>query len=74
MTYTKEQIEAQQDFLESKCDMFTSADFQYYAESTGKGIEWIMANAKFDDSEGMYGNCLSNAIIDNDSNLAEFLI
>ena len=71
---TNEQAEKLQEFLESKCDMFSSADWFYYAEVTGKSLEWLKDNASYSDSLGMYGTMLNNAIIDNDFELAEFYI
>lgn len=71
---TKKQQEKIDEFLDSKCDMFSSADFQYYAEVTGKGIDWIRENAKYYSDSGIYGNCLENALIDGDFELAEMLI
>ena len=70
---TTEQREAITEFLESKCDSFSSADFQYYAEVTGKGIDWVRANAKYYDDNGILGTCLDNALIDGDFELAEML-
>jgi hypothetical protein len=68
---TEEQIEKTEEFLRSKCDMFSSADFDYYAEVTGKGIEWVRENASYHSELGMYGTCLENALIDGDFDLAE---
>jgi len=71
--FTEEQLEKQREFLESKCDLFDSADFQYYAEATGRGIDWVMANAKYADDEGIYGTVLTNAIADGDFEMGDLL-
>lgn len=71
---TKEQQEKIDEFLTSKCDMFSSADFHYYAEVTGKGIDWTMDNAKYHDNNGINGTCLENAMLDGDFELGDFLI
>jgi len=73
MAHTKQQKKADE-FLDSNCDLFSSDDFLYYAEATGKGIDWIMANAKYNDKLGVNGTCLDNAIIGNDYELANLLI
>jgi len=72
--FSAEQVEKQEEFLESKCDLFDSNDFNYYATATGKGLDWVRENAKYSDENGMYGSCLENAIIDGDFELAEFFI
>ena len=51
----QEQAEAIEEFLSSYCDLFSGADFHYYAEKTGKPIEWIMSNAKYSDPSGSMG-------------------
>ncbi len=71
---TPEQLEARTEFLESKCDLFSQADFKYYADKTGLGIDWVMDHAKYSDPDGIYGTCLENAILDGDYDLAEFFI
>ena len=71
---TEKQQEKIEEFLTSKCDMFSSADFQYYAEVTGKGIEWVRENAQYYSTSGIYGDCLENAILDGDFELAEMLL
>jgi len=63
-----------QEFLESKCDLFSYQDFLYYSEKTGKSIQWLWENAKYSDSEGCNGTLLENAIIDEDYELAEMFI
>lgn len=68
------EVEKQEEFLTSFCDMFSGADFNYYAEVTGKGIAWVMQNAKYRSDVGIYGECLNNALIDQDIELAEILI
>ena len=62
------------EFLNSKCDMFSSGDFLYYSRVTGKSVSWILAHAKFEDPLGIHGVYLRNAIIDGDYYLAELLI
>jgi hypothetical protein len=64
--------EALEDFLTSNCDMFSSADWFYYAEETGKSIEWLRSNANYSDPDR---ECmLENALIDGDYELMEFFI
>jgi len=71
---TKEQEEAVKDFLESNCDLFSGADFNYYAEATGKGIDWVRENAKYSDEQGAYGESLRNAMDFGDYELMEQFI
>ena len=70
---TTEQAEKIEEFLTSKCDLFSSADFYYYAEVTGKGIDWVRENASYHSELGACGTCLENALIDGDFDLAEIL-
>lgn len=70
----KEKEEKLEEFLRSKCDTFSSADFYYYANITGKDIKWIMANAKYYSDYGILGTCLDNAISDMDMDLADLLV
>ena len=35
-----------QEFLESDCELMDSADLQYYADETGKSIDWLLAHGK----------------------------
>lgn len=70
---TREQEEYLEEFLRSKCDIFSSADFQFYADKTGKSLEWIKENANYSDPDGIYGTCLENAMLDGDYELAEML-
>ena len=70
----KKQLEKQEEFLTSFCDLFSGADFRHYAEVTGKGLSWVMRNAKYHSENGIYGTCLENAVIDTDLELAEILI
>ena len=77
-TYQSDKIEKQQEkleeFLTSYCDMFSGADFYYYAEVTGKDIKWIMSHAKYRSNDGILGDCLDNALIDMDLDLADLLV
>lgn len=72
---TKEQAQRQQEmldeFLTSNCDSFSFADWQYYADETGKSIDWLREHATYSDSEGEYGTLLNNAMLDNDHELIE---
>lgn len=63
-----------EEFLASKCDLFSSGDWQYYENETGKSISWLMQNASYSDPEGAYGTMLSNAIDFGDGDLAEYFI
>jgi hypothetical protein len=67
----EEQARYLQDFLESTCDIFSSADFEYYAEMTGKTIQWIMSNAKFSETEE---DRMQWAAMDNDYELIDLMI
>ncbi len=70
----EEQKEKLEEFLTSYCDTFSSADFYYYAGVTGKDIKWIMSHAKYRSGDGILGDCLNNAVIDMDLDLAELLV
>ena len=67
----QKQKETLQEFLSSKCDLFTSQDWFYYAETTGKSIPWLRENAIYSDPAGEYGTLLTNAMLDNDYELIE---
>lgn len=67
----QQQSEKLEEFLESQCDLFSSHDWHYYAEVTGKGIAWLKENATFSDPKGPLGAMLENAVIDNDYDLVE---
>ena len=60
-----------EEFLASKCDIFSSSDFYYYAEQTGKQIEWIMKNANF---ETELADILHYAELDDDNELIHLII
>jgi hypothetical protein len=62
------------EFLGSKCDLFDSKDWHFYAEKTGKSIDWLQENASFYSDDGILGTCLKNAIADNDFEMAEMFI
>jgi len=68
------QAEKLAEFLDSKCDMFSFADWEYYVEETGKSLDWLKANASYYDSDGAYGAMLQNAIQFGDSEMAELFI
>ena len=68
------QAEMIEEFLTSKCDMFSGADFEHYAEETGKPIEWIRANAQYYDDLGAYGSSLKNALEFGDYELMDQLL
>ena len=66
----KKQEETLKEFLESKCDIFNSDDWDYYVQATGKSLDWLRENATYSDELGEYGTMLDNAIIDGDFELA----
>jgi hypothetical protein len=70
----KQQQKALKEFMSSKCDLFSSSDWHYYAATTGKSLEWLRDNASYSDPEGPMGTMLNNAIIDDDYDLAELFI
>lgn len=43
---TEEQQDKITEFLESNCELFDARDLQYYADVTGKSIDWLLANGK----------------------------
>ena len=45
----KKQKEALKEFLSSKCDLFSSRDWHYYARITGKSVSWLRNNATYSD-------------------------
>ena len=59
-----------QEFLDSKCDMFSSLDFYYYAGETWAPVEELIKLAKFDCP---IETLLENAQIDNDNKLIDLL-
>jgi hypothetical protein len=70
----QEQARLTEEFLSSKCDSFSSADFYYYAEGTGKGIDWVKQNAQFSDYQGENDPILDTVLFDNDYDLAELFL
>lgn len=68
---TQEQSEMLEEFLSSQCDMFSSHDWYYYVEVTGKDLGYLKENATYGDPKGAIGTMLENAIIDNDYDLVE---
>ena len=46
----KEQEEKLQEYLDSNHDMFDMRDFRYYADVTGKSIDWILENSNKEDN------------------------
>ena len=68
---TQEQADKLEEFLSSQCDMFSSHDWSYYVEVTGKDLGYLKENATYSDSKGAIGSMLQNAIIDNDYDLIE---
>ena len=71
---SENQKEKLTEFLESTCDLFSYADWQYYADETGKSINWLMQNASYYDDNEAHGTMLNNALIDNDTELMELFI
>ena len=67
----QQQVEALEEFLTSKCDLFNSMDWLYYVDETGKTIEWLKEHANYSDPAGNLGTMLENAIIENDTDLIE---
>lgn len=68
----KEQAEAMlSEFIDSKCDLYSSADFFYYADETGKTAEELVRLATF---SGPIENAVEYAILNGDSDLVELLI
>ena len=70
----EQQRKALDEFLSSKCDLFSSSDWHYYAAATGKSLEWLRDNATYSDPEGPMGTMLNNAILDGDYDLGKFFI
>ncbi len=68
------QAEKLQEFLDSKCDMFSFADWEYYASETGKSLDWLKANASYNDDRGAFGTMLENAIEFGDTEMAELFM
>jgi hypothetical protein len=67
----QKRVDKMTEFLNSKCDLFSSQDFYYYAGETGQPIESIMKAAKFNTN---IDTLLKNASIDNDYELINLLI
>ena len=63
--------EALEEFLTSSCDLFSSLDWLYYVDETGKTIDWLREHANYSDPAGTLGAMLENAILDNDTDLIE---
>ena len=70
----KYQEEKLEEFLSSNCDMFTSDDWLFYTEATGKSLQWLKINATYLDTKGANGTMLDNAISDGDYELGSFYI
>ena len=68
---TQEQAEKLEEFLSSQCDMFSSHDWYYYVEVTGKDLIWLKEHATFSDPMGPLGSMLENAVIDKDYDLID---
>ena len=68
---TQEQAEKLEEFLSSQCDLFSSHDWYYYVEVTGKDLAYLKEHATYSDSRGAIGTMLENAIFDQDYDLVE---
>ena len=67
----QEQAEKLEEFLSSQCDLFSSHDWYFYVEVTGKDLAYLKEHATFSDPKGPLGAMLENAVIDKDYDLIE---
>lgn len=58
----QEQAQALNEFRLSRCDMFSIHDWMYYAEKTGKSIQWLRERAKYEESTDYVSDSLYSMI------------
>lgn len=68
---TTRKAEKLAEFLESKCDLFSMEDWNFYVKVTGKSLQWLRENASYSDEQAESGQMLTNAMIDGDHELIE---